>query len=225
MSRPNLLSSLFSLCVVSAIPSAQADTAIITPVPLVGAPCEGCEAAFDGIPAKIPTRLVLRRPDEPGTPLTLKGRITDRDGKPRSDVVLYLHQTDASGAYPPFPATTPSIGREARRHGRLRGWVRSDGDGHYQIDTVRPGSYPGTDIPEHIHMQVIEPGCATYLIDDVMFRDDPRLTPKQERHLAKGAGGAGVVTPRMVAGTWHAERPIVTGKGIPGYPECPPTHP
>lgn len=187
--------------------------------PLVGLPCEGCEAAFEGLPAEVPTELVLWTKSTPGVPMTVDGRVIDAAGNPRPDVLIYLHQTDGTGIYP-AGAQTEGLGREARRHGRLRGWVRSDSEGRYRIVTVRPGSYPEADIPEHIHMQVIEPGCATYLVDDLLFRDDSKLTPDQERHLARGTGGLGVVMPRRSTAGWEVTRDVVLGAGVPGYPEC-----
>lgn len=191
----------------------------IAPVPLIGQACEGCEAAFDGMPAALPTRLALRATDAPGERMLLSGTVRDADGRPRPGIVLYLHQTDHVGVYPPLPDAA-AAGPEARRHGALRGWVITDAQGRYEVDTVRPGGYPGTAIPQHIHIQVIEPGCFTYFIDDVMFRDDPRLTPRQEQQLAAGAGGNGIVTPQRVDGTWRATRDIVLGLGIPGYRRC-----
>lgn len=188
-------------------------------VPLIGRACEGCEAAFDGMPSAPPTRLRLRAAGAPGEALTLSGTVRDASGNARPGMVLYLHQTDHAGRYPPLPASAPA-GPAARRHGALRGWVATDAQGRYVVETVRPGGYPGTDIPQHIHIQVIEPGCFTYFIDDVMFRDDPRLTPDVERQLAAGAGGDGVVTPQRIDGAWQATRDIVLGEEIPGYRPC-----
>jgi protocatechuate 3,4-dioxygenase beta subunit len=202
-----------------------AGTALATLAPaspretLVGSPCEGCEAAFDGRPREVPTHLVLHSDEADAVPLHIEGQVRDADGRPRSGVLIYLHQTNAAGRYPPA-AEAGDLGRAARNHGRLRGWVRSDPDGHYRISTVRPGSYPGTGNPQHVHMQVIEPGCVTYLIDDLMFRDDPRLTPELERRLALGAGGGGVVQPRRTTDGWVARRDIVLGQQVPGYRTC-----
>jgi len=67
-------------------------------------------------------------------------------------------------------------------------------------------------------MHVIEPGRGTYFIDDIVFRDDPRLTPEKLGELTRNRGGSGVATPRRGPdGTWLVERDIFLGKGIPGY--------
>lgn len=218
--RPSLL--LVGVVLAAACAGDGAHSASSPPpasVPLIGRACEGCEAAFDGMPSAPPTHLRLRAATGPGEPLTLSGTVRDAHGNPRPGIVLYLHQTDHTGLYPPLPETA-SAGPDARRHGALRGWVATDARGRYVVETMRPGGYPGTDIPQHIHIQVIEPGCFTYFIDDVMFRDDPRLTPRQERQLAFGAGGNGIVTPQRVDGAWHATRDIVLGAEIPGYRPC-----
>lgn len=210
----------FLLMAVGALASAsEPEPQRLRAVPLIGLPCEGCEAAFDGVPPALPTRLRLSAAEAAGTPMHVRGRVLDADGSPRAGVVLYVYQTDSHGVYPPLPAFS-GLGHEARRHGRLRGWVRSDAAGRYAIDTVRPGSYPGETIPEHIHMQVIEPGCVTYLIDDLVFRDDPKLTAGHRRQLVRGTGGEGLVTPLRTADGWQVERDVVLGRKVPGYRGC-----
>lgn len=215
MPTPLRIALFLTLC---SVPMLLAATDRRPTEPLVGLPCEGCEAAFDGRPAAVPSELVLRHATTVGEPLSVEGRILDAAGQPRPGVQIYLHQTDGRGIYPPVAAD--GLSHHARRHGQLRGWVQSDAEGRYRIITVRPGSYPQSDIPQHIHMQLIEAGCATYLIDDLLFRDDPKLTAAQERQLARGTGGHGVVLPRRTDSGWQATRDIVLGAGVPGYPDC-----
>lgn len=96
----------------------------------------------------------------------------------------------------------------------------TDADGRYAFDTIRPAGYPGTDLPQHVHMHVLEVGRCTYYIDDILFEDDPRLTKAKRRQLTQGRGGNGVATPKRDAnGTWLVRRDIVLGAEIPGYPE------
>lgn len=193
-----------------------ATTAINRPVPVIGNPCEGCEAVFDGMPAEIPSSIRLAPPGEPGVPMRISGRVLDGSGRTRAGVVVYAYQTDRTGIY---PSPAQRLGREAMRHGRLRGWVRSDAQGRYAIDTIRPGSYPDEEMAEHVHMHVLEPGCFTYYIDDLMFLDDPKLSAEEQRE-AHGTGGNGFLRPVMVDGRWQVERDIVLGQGVPGHREC-----
>lgn len=193
-----------------------AATAINRPVPVIGHPCEGCEAVFDGMPAEIPSSIRLVPFGELGVPMRITGRVLDGSGRARAGVVIYAYQTDRTGIY---PRPAQRLGFDAMRHGRLRGWVRSDAQGRYAIDTIRPGSYPGEDVAEHVHMHVLEPGCFTYYIDDLMFLDDPKLSA-EERRQAHGTGGNGFLRPVMADGRWQVERDVVLGLGVPGHREC-----
>ena len=184
--------------------------------PVVGLPCEGCEAVFEGLPQSIPTRSRIAPQGEPGQPMTVTGRVYGADGKPRSGVVIYAYQTNARGIY---PVPSRSSGRASDRHGSLRGWTRTGADGRYTFDTIRPASYPTRDVPAHIHMHVIEPRCATYYIDDIMFTDDPLLTAGERRRKTERAGN-GIATPTRSNGRWQVTRDIRLGKNIPGYPKC-----
>lgn len=193
-------------------------TPVSTPVarePVVGLPCEGCEAVFDGMPKELSSSVRLGAADEPGVPLRLTGVVRDEAGKPRGGIVLYFYQTDASGLYPPGGSgRTP----DGKLHGRLRGWARTGSDGTYTVETIRPGGYPGDIEPEHIHIHVLEPGRCTYYIDDVVFEDDPRLTAGM-RARQTGRGGPGIVMPTKDGeGRWIVTRDITLGKGISGYP-------
>ena len=184
--------------------------------PVVGLPCEGCEAVFEGMPQSISARSRIALQGEPGQPMTVTGRVYGNDGKPRVGVVIYAYQTNARGIY---PAPARASGQASDRHGSLRGWTRTGADGRYTFDTIRPASYPTRDVPAHIHMHVIEPRCATYYIDDILFTDDPLLTPG-ERRRQTGRAGNGIATPTRSNGRWQVTRDIQLGKNIPGYPKC-----
>ena len=196
------------LCLIAASVPAQTREAI------VGLPCEGCEAVFDGLPAKFSSRARIAPASEPGQPMLVTGRVLDSAGIPQAGVVIYAYQTNDSGIYP-----QPSSGRPSHRHGTLRAWVSSDAQGRYAFDTIRPASYPSRDTPEHIHMHVIERGCSTYYIDDIMFKDDPLLSAAQIRSR-DNRGGNGIGTPVRHKGVWHITRDIHLGQNIPGYPSC-----
>ena len=190
-------------------PVIAADAQVTRREPVVGLPCEGCEAVFEGVPAKITSVARIAPTCEPGETMRIEGRFKDAQGKPVPGIVIYAYQTNAKGLYPPGPV----------RHGSLRGWVISDAAGRYTFDTIRPGGYPNTTIPQHVHMHVIEPGRCTYYIDDVLFDDDPRLTAAQRKSMDHGRGGSGIVVPKKDAsGRWLVTRDVVLGAGVNGYP-------
>ena len=200
-----LFAGAFLACIVPAACGAQA----VERVPVVGGPCQGCEAVFVGMPDSLSWRARIAPADEPGDPLVLRGTVRDAGGEPAPGVVVYAYHTDAGGEYPPDDDFTGY----ARRHGELRGWARTDGDGRYRFDTIRPGSYPGRDNPAHVHLHVVEPGCCTYWIESVRFLDDPLLGDTADVP-GRGRGGSGLVDPRREDGAWIAERDIVLRQGV-----------
>ena len=86
-------------------------------------------------------RAVLVDASEPGTRLLVRGRLFAADGeRPVAGAILYAYQTDVTGVYNP-KAGPP----------RLRGFMKTDAEGRFEYDTIRPGSYPGTNIAAHVH--------------------------------------------------------------------------
>jgi protocatechuate 3,4-dioxygenase beta subunit len=179
--------------------------------PVIGGPCEGCENVFVGIPdtEEIGPRERIAPKGEKGEALVIEGTVRDEEGQPVAGIIVYAYHTNAKGVYP----------RSDTRHGGLRGWARTDGEGHYRFDTIRPGGYPGGSTPQHVHMHVIEPGRCTYYIDDIVFDDDPLLTAGRRRGYVRGRGGSGLGHPeRDEEGVWHVRRDITLGRNIPDYP-------
>lgn len=178
--------------------------------PVIGG-CDGCELAFEGMPEQPVTHSRIAPADEKGLPMLIEGVVRTAEGKPVPGIVIYAHHTNARGVY-------PGLGR----HGNLRGWARTDSEGRYSFRTIRPEAYPRRTIPQHVHLQVIEPGRAVYYIDDVVFEDDPLLTPVQ-RAARENRGGNGIVNPRREGdGVWRVTRDIVLGANVPGYDRLPP---
>mgnify|MGYP001166147491 FL=1 len=183
--------------------------------PIVGLPCEGCEAVFEGIPSTIASIAQIAPATEPGERLSITGVVRDASGAPVAGIIVYAYHTNDRGIY---PRPERSFGAASTSHGRLRAWAKSDATGRYAFETIRPAGYPDTVNPAHIHLHVIEPGRCTYYIDNIHFTDDPRFTAAERRRLPD-RGGSGIATPtRDASGTWHATRDIILGKNIPGYP-------
>ena len=178
--------------------------------PIIGGPCEGCELVFEGMPAELGWTARIAPANERGEAMRITGVVRDSQKRPAAGVIVYAYQTDAGGVYP----------KSTTRHGRLRGWAKTDASGRYRFDTIRPGGYPNSDIAQHVHMHVIEPGRGTYFIDDIVFSDDPRLTPAARKQYVHGLGGEGLVTPaRDKDGVLLVTRDIVLGQNVPGYPK------
>lgn len=184
--------------------------------PVVGGG-EGMEAVFAGLPAEIGGSTRLAPPGEPGERMVIEGVVRDARGTAVPDIIVYAYHTDHRGVYP--PAMEHPRGSTARRHGRLRGWARSDAEGRFRFETIRPAAYPDTAIPAHVHFHVLEPGRCTYYVDDLVFDDDPLLGARERRQLLTGRGGDGLGRPvRDGTGVWQVRRDIVLGARVPGYP-------
>lgn len=199
----------------SAVPGDAGQAPILIQRP-VGGPCDGCTIMYEGMPelSTIRPDVVLAGPDQPGVPLELSGTVLRPDGRtPAKDIVLYLHHTDAQGNY------TPAEGQgQGRRHGRHRGWVRTDAEGRFHVRTIRPASYPDSRIPAHIHLFVKEPDKNEYYIDEVRFLDDPLLTPEERAKAPHRGGDLDLAVQQDSLGTWRGRLTILLGRNVPDYP-------
>src|SRR5258707_7574622 len=95
----------------------------------VGGHCDGCEGIYEQMRESLDWQTTIPESNEPGEPLEIEGTIYKLDGKiPAPNVILYVYHTDATGHYSPSEGQTGN----ARRHGHLRGWLRSDSTGRYK---------------------------------------------------------------------------------------------
>ncbi len=184
---------------------------------LVGGSCEGCEAIYEQAPSFDTLSAVATLPDfnEPGTRIAISGIVYQRDQRtPAKDVVIYIYHTDQSGKYVAKAGQTGW----AKRHGYIRGWVKTDQHGFYQFYTLRPARYPGSNAVEHIHVTVKEPGKNEYWVSEYLFEDDSLLSAA-ERKKYEFRGGNGIIKLVPQAnGISHVTRHIILGLNVPDYP-------
>ncbi|MEM5567007.1 intradiol ring-cleavage dioxygenase [Psychroserpens sp. AS72] len=183
---------------------------------LVGGGCDGCELMYVGMPKNIKSIDTSAGWTEKGEKLLITGTVYKLGGKiPAPNVIIYYWQTDTNGHYSP----KAEMDEQAKRHGHIRGWVKSDANGKYAIYTIRPAPYPNNDMPAHIHTSIKEPHIADeYYIDEFVFDDDILLTSKK-RKAAPNRGGSGVLRVLIDKDMQVAEHNIILGLNIPNYPE------
>ena len=175
---------------------------------LVGGPCEGCEAVFEWAGRTLAPADTLPGFEQAAQQLVVRGTIYEPDGlTPAEDVVLYIYHTDEQGAY----ATRGDETGWGRRHGYLRGWIKTDADGRYAFYTQKPGRYGSN--PAHLHPIILEPDGRYYYIDAYLFEGDPYL----DHHDGDERGGSGVVALRHEGGRLVVERDVILGLNVPGY--------
>ena len=154
----------------------------------VGDACDACELMFEGMPASLSPETRIAPLDEPGGPLLISGVIYQKDGKtPASDVILYVYHTNNNGTY-----ARGASQRDGKRHGHLRGWMKTNAQGEYKFRTIRPAAYPSRKAPQHIHPLIKEPYTSPYWIDEYLFDDDSLLTT-DERARQQRRGGPGII--------------------------------
>lgn len=181
---------------------------------LVGGGCDGCEGIYEGMPQLLSSQTEIASTAEPGERMEISGHIYQMDGKtPAPNVILYVYHTDAKGYYSPAPDAT----NIARRHGHLRGWLKTNESGEYKFTTIKPAPYPSGDNPAHIHPILKEPDKNEYYIDEYLFDDDPLLT-RERRARLENRGGSGIIhLVKRTDGVWTGKRDIVLGLNIPDY--------
>ena len=182
---------------------------------IIGGGCDGCELMYVGMPKAIASIDTSAGWREKGQKLIIKGKVFKPDGHtPAPNVIIYYWQTDNQGYYAP----KQGMDERAKRHGHIRGWVKSDGKGNYAIYTIRPTPYPNENMPAHIHISIREAQIATeYYIDELVFNDDPFLT-KKKRAVLQNRGGSGILQPLLQNNQQVAEHNIILGLNIPNYP-------
>ena len=193
----------------------------------IGGRCEGCEAIYESPVPFEKLNSVDTLPDfnEPGPKIEISGIVYQQDGKtPAKDVVIYIYHTDQKGIYakkgndPDNPVSYRDRDGWGKRHGYIRGWVKTDKNGFYQFFTLRPGSYPGLTDPAHIHVTVKETDKNEYWIDEYLFTDDPLFTVDQRKKAANRGGNGIIELVPQKNGISHCTRHIILGMNIPDYP-------
>jgi protocatechuate 3,4-dioxygenase, beta subunit len=109
---------------------------------------------------------------EPGATLVISGSVVAQDGKtPLPGVMVYAYHTDADGYY----RRVGQSGEAGENEPRLRGWVKTDSNGHFEFTTIKPAPYPSRDNPSHVHIHAWGAGYARqwFLLE---FEGDPLLT-------------------------------------------------
>jgi protocatechuate 3,4-dioxygenase beta subunit len=181
----------------------------------VGGGCEGCEAVYETPVPFNKLSHIDTLPDyfEQGPKLVVSGVVYKADGiTPAPNVVIYVYHTDQEGLY---SKGTTGWGK---RHGYIRGWMRTNARGEYIFYTLIPASYPNSDAEKHIHPTIKEEGFTEYYIDEYTF-DNDKLLNGEKRKRMQLRGGNGVLVTELKDGIYYATRNIYLGRNIPGYPQ------
>jgi protocatechuate 3,4-dioxygenase beta subunit len=156
-----------------------------------GEPGGGPDDLGRGPCADATVRAALAAADEPGPRLLVRGHLFAPDGeRPAAGAILYAYQTDVTGVY----------NRERGAAPRLRGYMRTDAEGRFEYDTIRPGSYPGTRVPAHVHHHAWGGGWPAQWLGELNFADDPFLGDADRQRSAAAGRFAWILAPRQEGG-------------------------
>lgn len=140
--------------------------------------------------------------DTPGA-ITITGVVYDGAGTPVPDALIETWQADPDGRF----ADLYEYGGASELAG-FRGFARygaEDGDGHFEIVTVKPGSLPGpgegTQAP-HIDVSVFARGMLHRCVTRIYFADEPE---------------ANATDPVLVAVPEHRRQTLLARPGDGGY--------
>ena len=127
------------------------------------------------------SKITIAGKQEPGERLIVAGRVFAQDGVTTvAGASVYVYHTDVKGHYSP--------GVNDNRNPRLRGYMRTDAQGRYEFSTIKPGSYPNTRIPAHIHYVVKAAGYSERIFE-IVFEGDPFLDERVRREAANEWSG------------------------------------
>lgn len=128
-------------------------------------------------------KLEITPAGEPGKRIKVIGKLVDTSGDPLPYVLIYLYQTDAKGWY---AADRPHVGGSEgdRKQARLFGYLKTGKDGMFELHTIKPSGYPLSELPAHIHVEILDVPGYRPLITEFLFDDDERLVgPVREAGL------------------------------------------
>jgi protocatechuate 3,4-dioxygenase beta subunit len=127
-------------------------------------------------------------PGERGIRIVIKGTVLDKNKEPVEGAKVVTFQTDASGSYAPTDSITR---RMSESDSRLYGVLCTDHEGHFEIHTIRPGTYSvkyeGRFLPQHVHVQVTAKGYVPISLQ-LVFEDDPAMKDVHWQNWAKSLG-------------------------------------
>jgi protocatechuate 3,4-dioxygenase beta subunit len=162
--------------------------AILVAVAAVSATAQSVHEA----PASAPSTGRVAPQGEPGSRLQVSGVVVGPDSAPISGASLYVYQTDHEGYYGVKPTSD-------NRNPRLKLYLRSDAKGAWSFETIKPGSYPNSQVPPHIHFEVSAAGRAPKIFE-IVFEGDSLVTSEMRSNPAFSVRpiADGKVTERIV---------------------------
>jgi protocatechuate 3,4-dioxygenase beta subunit len=135
--------------------------------------------------------------------LKLTGVIYQSDGvTPAKDVILFIEQPDENGDF-----DLRRAGEE--RYVFHRSWVKTDEDGRYTFYTFVPGNDRRYNQMQQIFPIIKETSKPEVQLESLLFDEDPMLTKRCRKQLARNGNTARILTTKKEDGLLVAVKDIV----------------
>ncbi len=143
------------------------------------------EEAWEARPEALPNFSRFAAEDEPGTPLVIRGRVVQPDGRAATDTIVHVYHRDAAGFdFGP--------GDQATTTWRLQGWAVTDAEGRFGFETIRPAPDALGREAAHLHFTLVSDTFGRQWGTKIYLADDP-LVPASLRQRSAAAGDFGGV--------------------------------
>ena len=135
--------------------------------------------------------------------LKISGTIYKSDGiTPAEDVILYIQQADENGDF-------DIIKEDDKSYVYNRGWIKTDANGHYTFYTYVPGNDRRYNQMQQLYPIIKEPSKSEYALATFLFDDDPLLTKRCRKRMAKKSDLSRILKTKLVDGLLVVEKDIV----------------
>jgi protocatechuate 3,4-dioxygenase, alpha subunit len=146
---------------------------------------------------------ILVRPGTQGERIVIEGMVRDGAGAPAADVLIESWQADAGGRYHhPEDRQGQPMDSEFDGFGR----VPTSDDGHFAIETVKPGPVPGPQgraQAPHVVLGILGRGVLTRLITRLYFEDEAANAQDPILEMVPAERRRTLVARRVAEGRYH----------------------
>ena len=130
--------------------------------------------AVDKRPENLSSISRIAPKEEPGTPFVINGQIFKPDGlTPISDLIVQAYHRDTNGY---------DYGSEdnSTKTWRLQGWAKTDSDGKFKFNTIRPAPDHLGREGAHIHFTIVSTEFGRQWGPTIYLLDDPQVSKRQK---------------------------------------------
>ncbi|UCE02628.1 MAG: hypothetical protein JSW67_15565 [Candidatus Latescibacterota bacterium] len=126
----------------------------------------------------LPWRTVIASEKERGERLIVSGTVFAANGEiPLEGVKLYVYHTDVYGRYNNHSGSSSDP--------RLFAYLRTNREGRYEFETIKPGPYPTGGTPAHIHYVLSMPEAEEQRFE-IFFEGDRFLSDATRARAERG---------------------------------------